>query len=127
MWEQPAYRSLYQKLARHHTVVLYDKHGTGLSDRDRTDFTLEAELRDLEAVINHLRLKHFALLGVSQGGATAIAYTIKYPQRVTHLIFYGAYACGEALGSDENRLAILSLIRASWGGWFKGTYGHFCA
>ena len=115
LWEQPAWRSLYQKLARHHTVVLYDKHGAGLSDRDRTDFTLEAELRDLETVIDHLRLKHFALLGISQGGATAIAYTIKYPQRVTHLILYGAFARGEAIGSDEIRLAMLSFIRANWG------------
>ena len=116
MWEQPAYRSFYEKLARYHTVVLYDKHGTGLSDRDRTDFTMEAELRDLEAVIDHLRLKDFALLGVSQGAATAVAYTIKYPQRVTHLICYGAYARGEALASDEARLMMLSLIRATWGG-----------
>jgi len=115
MWEQPAFRSLYQKLARHHTVVLYDKHGTGLSDRDRTDFTLESELRDLEAVINHLRLKHFALLGISQGGPTAIAYTIKYPKRVTHLIFYGAFARGEAIGSDETRSAMLSFIRSGAG------------
>jgi pimeloyl-ACP methyl ester carboxylesterase len=115
-WDQPAYRSFYQRLARHRTVVLYDKHGTGLSDRDRTEFTLEAELRDLETVIDHLRLKHFALLGISQGGPTAIAYTIKYPQRVSHLTCYGAYACGEAFGAEENRLAILSLIRATWGG-----------
>jgi len=114
-WEQPSWRSFYQKLARHHTVVLYDKHGAGLSDRDRTDFTLEAELRDLEAVIDHLRLKHFALLGISQGGAIAIAYTIKYPQRVTHLIFCGAYASGEAIGSDETRLAMVSFIRAGRG------------
>ncbi len=115
MWEQPAYRSFYQKLARHHTVVLYDKHGTGLSDRNRTEFTMEAELRDLETVIDHLRLKHFALLGISQGGPTAITYTIKYPQRVTHLIFYGAYARGEAIASDETRSAMLSFVRANWG------------
>jgi len=115
-WEQPAWRSFHQKLARHHTVVLYDKHGVGLSDRDRTDFTLEAELRDLETVIDHLRLKHVALLGISQSGATAIAYTIKYPQRVTHLILYGAFARGEGIGSDETRLTMLSFIRANWGG-----------
>jgi pimeloyl-ACP methyl ester carboxylesterase len=114
-WEQPEIRSFYQKLARHHTVVLYDKHGVGLSDRDRTDFTLEAELRDLEAVVDHLRLKRFALLNVACGGPTAIAYTIKYPQRVTHLIFYGAYARGEAIASDETRLTMLSFIRTNWG------------
>jgi pimeloyl-ACP methyl ester carboxylesterase len=116
MWEQPAYRSFYQKLARHHTVVLYDKHGCGLSDRDRTDFTLEAELRDLETVIDRLKLKQFALLGISQGGATAIAYTIKYPQRVAHLICYGAFARGDTIGSAETRSTMLSFVRATWGG-----------
>ena len=99
-WEQPRWRSLYQMLARHHTVVFYDKHGAGLSDRERTDFTPEAELRDLETVVDHLRLKNFVLLGISQGASTAIAYTIKYPQRVTHLICYGAWARGEAIASD---------------------------
>jgi pimeloyl-ACP methyl ester carboxylesterase len=114
-WEQPEWRSFYQKLARHHTVVVYDKHGTGLSDRDRTEFSEEADLRDLETVIDHLGLERFALLGISQGGAQAVAYTIKYPQRVTHLIFYGAYARGEAIGPDETRSAFLSFIRANWG------------
>jgi pimeloyl-ACP methyl ester carboxylesterase len=115
VWEQPAWRSFYQRLARHHTVVLYDKHGAGLSDRDRTDFTLEGELRDLEAVIDQLKLNRFALMGISEGAAIAIAYTIKYPERVTHLIFYGGFARGDLVGSDETRSAMLSFIRSGAG------------
>ena len=114
-WEDPAQRSFYERLARHHTVVRYDKHGTGLSDRDRTDFSLEAELRDLETIIDHLRLKRLALFGLSQSGPTTVAYAVKHPRRVTHLILYGTYARGEAIAKDEFKASILSLIRAHWG------------
>jgi len=114
-WEWPAQRSFYERLARHHTVVLYDKHGTGLSDRNRTDFSLEADLRELETVIDHLRLKRLALFGLSQSGPTAVAYAVKHPQRVTHLILYGAYARGDAIATDELKASLLSLIRAHWG------------
>jgi class 3 adenylate cyclase len=114
-WEKPSVRSFYERLARHHTVVLYDKHGTGLSDRNRKDFSLEAELRDLETVIDQLRLKRLTLLGGSQGGPIGVAYAVKHPRCVTHLILYGTYACGDAIAKDEFRESILSLIRAHWG------------
>ena len=114
-WKQPLVRSFYERLARHHTLVLYDKHGTGLSDRNRTDFSLEAEIRDLETVIDHLRLKRLALLGVSEGGPIAIAYAVKHPRHVTHLILYGTYARGKGILAEDLKDAALSLIRASWG------------
>jgi class 3 adenylate cyclase len=108
-------RYFCERLARHHTLVLYDKHGTGLSDRDRTDFTLEAELRDLETVIDHLKLKRLALLGISEGGPVAAAYAVAHPRRVTHLILYGTFARGDALVTAELKASIVSLIRAHWG------------
>jgi pimeloyl-ACP methyl ester carboxylesterase len=73
-WRDHNWRAFYEKIARYHTVVNYDKRGTGFSDRNRTDFTLNSELRDLEALIDHLKLKRLALLGISQGGPIAIAY-----------------------------------------------------
>ncbi len=113
--EQPAIRSFNERLARHHALVSYDRRGTGLSDRNRTDLSLEADLRDLETVIDHLRLKRLALFGFSQAGATAVAYAAKHPRRVTHLILYGAYARGDAIATDEVKDSMLSLIRAVWG------------
>lgn len=114
-WEEPAERSFWERLARHHTLVLYDKHGTGLSDRNRTDFSLEAELGDLETIIDRLGLRHVALVGASQGGPVAAAYAVKHPQRVTHLVLYGTYADGDAVAPDETKNSLLSLIRAHWG------------
>jgi pimeloyl-ACP methyl ester carboxylesterase len=53
-WENPLVRECFQRLGARYTVIRHDKHGCGLSDRDRTDFSLEKEVRDLEAIINHL-------------------------------------------------------------------------
>ena len=103
------------KLSHHHTMVDYDKYGCGLSERSRTDFSFESELQSLEAVVDHLKLKHFALFGWSQGGPVAIAYAVKYPRRVSHLMLYGTYARGEAITTNEFKGAVKSLIKAHWG------------
>ncbi len=108
-------KAFYEPLARHHTVVWYDKRGCGLSDRNRTDFSLEGELRDLETVIDHLRLRRHALLGISQGGPTAIAYAAKHPRRVTHLVLYGTYAHGSQAATEEIMASMISLVRSHWG------------
>jgi class 3 adenylate cyclase/pimeloyl-ACP methyl ester carboxylesterase len=114
-WEHPSAREYLEKGTRNHTFLFYDKHGCGLSERNRTEFTLESEVRPLEAVINHLKLKRFALFGFSQGGPIAIAYAIKYPKRVSHLILYDAYARGAAITTEEFKKSFSSLIRSAWG------------
>jgi class 3 adenylate cyclase/pimeloyl-ACP methyl ester carboxylesterase len=112
--DQAIYR-FAEELARHHLFVTYDKHGTGLSDRNRTEFTLEAELYDLETVLEHLHLERVALLGISQAVPVCVAYAAKYPERVSHLILYGGYARGSAIATDDVKASMLSLIRAHWG------------
>ena len=114
-WGHPVAQPYLEKATRYHTLVNYDKYGCGLSERNRTDFSPESEVRVLEAVVDHLKLKHFVLWGFSQGGAVAIAYAVKHPRRVTHLILYGAYAQGEALTSDELKAVFKSLVRTHWG------------
>ncbi len=114
-WEPPAAQPFLEKVTRYHTFITFDKHGCGLSERNRTDFSPESELRVLEAVVNHLNLKRFALWGYCQGGSVAIAYAVKYPRRVTHLILYGAFARGEDLASDELKVVFKSLARTAWG------------
>jgi class 3 adenylate cyclase/pimeloyl-ACP methyl ester carboxylesterase len=115
LWEHPSTREYLEKGTRNQTFLFYDKHGCGLSERNRTDFTLESEIRPLEAVIDHLKLKRFALFGFSQGGPIAIAYAIKYPRRVSHLILYDSYARGEAISTEEVKKSFTSLIRSAWG------------
>src|SRR4030042_3596394 len=62
-WEHPSARDYLKKGTRNQTFLFYDKHGCGLSERNRTEFTLESEVRPLEAVIDHLKLTRFALFG----------------------------------------------------------------
>jgi class 3 adenylate cyclase/pimeloyl-ACP methyl ester carboxylesterase len=114
-WEHPSARDYLEKGTRNQTFLFYDKHGCGLSERNRTEFTLESEVRPLEAVIDHLKLKRFALFGFSQGGPVTIAYAIKYPRRVSHLILYDAYARGEAIATEEFKKSFSALIRSAWG------------
>lgn len=77
-------------------VIRYDGRGMGSSDRDVTDFSLEARLCDLEAVVNHMALERFPLCGYGQGGPTAILYALRHPERVTHLVLINSFASGSA-------------------------------
>jgi pimeloyl-ACP methyl ester carboxylesterase len=114
-WQDPVYRRFWERLAYYHTLVCYDRPGTGLSDRNRTDFSLDSDLRDLETIIDHLKLKRLALLSYSCGGPIAVAYAAKHPRRVSHLILYGTYARGEAIATEEVKASLISLVRAHWG------------
>jgi len=115
IWQQPEYRHFWERLANHHTLVCYDRPGTGLSDRNRTEFSLDSDLQDLETVIDHLKLKRLALMSYSCGGPAAIAYSAKHPRRVSHLILYGTCACGPAIATQEVKASLLSLVRSHWG------------
>jgi len=115
IWQAQGYRRFWERLANHHTLVFYDRPGTGLSDRSRTEFSLDSELRDLEIVIDHLRLKRLALLGHGFGGPVAIAYAARYPRRISHLILYATYARGAAIATEEVRGSVISLVQAHWG------------
>ena len=75
-------------------LVRYDGRGTGLSQRDGVEISLERWVDDLACVVDSLSLERFVLLGVSQGGAIAIKYAARHPERVSHLIIHGAYARG---------------------------------
>jgi pimeloyl-ACP methyl ester carboxylesterase len=92
-WEEPRVRDFWETIGRHRLVVRYDKHGCGLSDRNRSDFSLDFEVRTVEAIVKELGLKSFVLWGQGgQGGAAAIAYAVKFPERVSHLILSNAQA-----------------------------------
>ena len=115
----PVWRHVMLGLAERHTLVRYDPRGEGMSQRDRTDIDFEAWMRDLEAVVDAANIPRFALFGCSQGAATAIAYAVRHPERVTHLILYGGFPIGAAKRGDPKRQEQLqlekSLIRQGWG------------
>ena len=123
--EDPYANRFWEKIAQVATVVLYDKHGCGQSDRDRTDFSLQTELMDLQTVVDHLGLEKFNLWGSSCSGPVTILYTFQYPEKVTRLILYGTYACGARISTEEFRPALVSLVKASWGVGSKALAGLF--
>lgn len=113
--EDPILNQFWARFSQELMVTFYDKHGCGQSDRDRAEFSLEAELLDLKTVVDHLCLDKFILLGVSMAGPVAIAYTARHPERVTGLILYGSFAIGKSLAKDEVKSALISLVKSAWG------------
>ena len=115
----PVWTHWLEELSRDHTFIRYDPRGCGLSDWSAST-SFEAWLDDLEAVIEAQGLKQFPLFGMSQGGALAIAYTARHPEKVSHLVLLGAYAKG-ALRRDiteqqrEEAQTLVKLIRLGWG------------
>jgi pimeloyl-ACP methyl ester carboxylesterase len=117
-WAWPDLRRFWERLAKHHTVVRYDGRGIGLSDRYTGEFTEETRQRDLDAVLSAIGAEKAVLLGVSEGGWTAATYAVQHPERITHLVLYGAYCRGAHVrpGYDpEEDQAVVTLIRKGWG------------
>lgn len=111
-WESPVWRHFLLALGRIATVVRYDERGYGMSDRDVTDFGLDARVADLEAIADAAGLDRFALLGMSQGGPAAITYAIRHPRRVSRLVLYGTFAA--RVRDPEMESAFLQMIKVGW-------------
>ena len=118
-WESPVWRHWIAELTKYHRFVRYDERGNGLSDWKVNEISVEAWVQDLETVVNAAGLERFALMGLSQGGAPAITYAVRHPERVSHLVLIGAYSRGweyrenpEALNA---RHAFETLVRLDWG------------
>jgi class 3 adenylate cyclase/pimeloyl-ACP methyl ester carboxylesterase len=119
-FESPIWRHLYRELARGNTLIRYDARGNGLSDREVENVSFETFVSDLETVVDAARLQRFALFGISQGCAVSIAYAVRHPERVTHLILFGGYPLGWAkrprsTAEKEQDEAMLTLVRLGWG------------
>ena len=119
-WESPVWSHWWEGLTREHELIRYDERGCGLSDWDMPTSTFEDWVEDLETVVDAVGLERFPLLGISQGGAVAIAYAARHPERVSRLLLAGAYARGRAVrATDPEEQAVaaldLNLARVGWG------------
>jgi len=112
-WENPVWRRQYEGMSSFFTYSRYDGRGMGLSDREVSDFSIDANVRDLEAVVDALGTEKVALFGISQGGPTAMIYASQHPERVSHLIIYGSSV--RSPWSQEQGDTMRSLIRQGWG------------
>jgi pimeloyl-ACP methyl ester carboxylesterase/DNA-binding winged helix-turn-helix (wHTH) protein len=118
-WESPIWRHWWSELSNHHRVIRYDERGNGMSQRDVPEVSFDTWVRDLETVVDAAKLDRFTLLGISRGGAIAVAYAVKHPERVNKLVLYGAFPMGlNHYGTAkelEERRAMVSLTRLGWG------------
>lgn len=118
-WENPVRGPLWHFLADRFRLVRYDGRGLGLSDRDVADMSFGAFEHDLETVVDALKLRRYAVLGISQGAATAIAHAARHPERVSKLIIVGGYARGRYRRDSEKESelgkAFLTIMREGWG------------
>jgi pimeloyl-ACP methyl ester carboxylesterase/DNA-binding winged helix-turn-helix (wHTH) protein len=117
-WQSPIWSHLLHALAADHRLVRYDERGNGLSDWEAEDISFDSFVRDLESVVDTLGLEKFALFGVSAGCAVSIAYALRHPERVTHLVLYGGFVRGlrkRGRAQVEQSDALYTLILQGWG------------
>jgi pimeloyl-ACP methyl ester carboxylesterase len=116
-WESPVWRHWLLGLGERNTIIRYDDRGCGLSDREPGELSLDRWVADLESVVDAAGLDRFALLGLSGGSMTAVAYTARHPERVERLVIYGGYARGRARRDDKQRQRLEALVSAIGAGW----------
>ena len=137
LWDIPQCRSWYERLAQERMLVRYDVRGTGFSERDVSDHSLDALVADVEAVVDRLGLDRFDMFGAFDAGPVAIAYAARHPERVSHLILWCSWARTSDMRSPRIR-AWLGLIDQDWElmtdtcahlalGWPAGEVGRHAA
>jgi DNA-binding CsgD family transcriptional regulator/pimeloyl-ACP methyl ester carboxylesterase len=113
-WQNPLLRRVFEQLSRRLTVIHYDGRGTGHSQRDVADLSLDAMISDLEAVIDRVGAAEVGLLGQYNSCPHAIAYAARHPERVSRIVLFGGSARGWNAMSDRQTQALLSLIEQDW-------------
>jgi len=121
-WEDAHVARFFERLASFTRLVLFDKRGTGLSDRSTEAATLEERMDDVRAVLDAVGSSRAALLGYSEGGAMCLLFAATYPDRTEALITIGSYARRlrapdyPYFASREESLAAIEAAAADWGG-----------
>jgi class 3 adenylate cyclase len=126
-WQDPQQARYLQRLASFSRLVMFDKRGTGLSDRSGVA-TLEERMDDVRAVMDVAGVERAAVFGTSEGGAMSLLFATTYPERVQALILYGAYARIRSAPdypdglSPEFAAARLEDLRSRWGQGIMATF-----
>lgn len=115
-----AWKPWLDALSSRYKLVRYDPRGCGLSDRNVDDLAFETWVHDADAVADAAGLERFSLIGTCQGGAVAIAYAARKPDRVANLVLYGTYARGRDRRGNialepEKAKVMLDMLRLGWG------------
>src|SRR5699024_1113790 len=119
-WQGPIWSHWFYELSSNHTLVRFDLRGSGLSDHSVEELSMKAWVQNLETIIGYAELEQFPLLGFCQGGAIALSYAARHPERVSHLILFDSYvqgnlAEGASLQRKKEANALTEMIKAGWG------------
>lgn len=121
MWACPELVYFFEKLSKVARVILFDKRGTGLSDRIVELSTLEERMEDIKAVMDATQSEKAILFGHSEGGSVATLFSATYPNRVKALIAFGIFAKRRYAPeypwapTDEERQQVYRMIENNWG------------
>ena len=113
-WQNTFLNGVFEQLARRLTLIHYDGRGTGHSQRDVTDLSLDAMVADLEAVVDRAGAAQVSLLGQYNSCPHAIAYAARHPERVKRMALFGGSGRGWNAMSARQTQALLSLIEQDW-------------
>jgi DNA-binding NarL/FixJ family response regulator len=113
-WRIPVLRRAYERLGQRLRLIQYDGRGTGRSERDVTDVSLEAHLRDLDAVLGAAGARDVVLLGFYHSVITAIAWAAGHSDRTRGLVLFGGAARGWDPMREAGTQALLTLIGRDW-------------
>jgi class 3 adenylate cyclase len=115
-WEEPYRARVWTRLAAFARLIMFDKRGTGLSDRTVGAPTLEERMDDVRAVMDAVGSQQAALFGISEGGAMSVLFAATYPERTRALVLYGTYGHFSSWVVPPDRLeAALDRMEKNWG------------
>jgi pimeloyl-ACP methyl ester carboxylesterase/class 3 adenylate cyclase len=116
LWEAPACARYFSRLASFTRLILFDKRGTGLSDRVAQVPTLEQRMDDVRAVLDAAGAEQAVIMGVSEGGPMSVLFSATYPERTSALVLYGTFATFSSwVPTPEQLEHILEFIDNAWG------------
>ena len=113
-WQHPDARNFLESLGRGRLLVGLDRRGLAASQREVDDLSLEAQVADVEALVDRLQLERFDLWGGLDGAPVAVAYAAQHPERVSRLVLWQAYPYGVEIARPGAIRGLMELIRGSW-------------
>src|SRR5215203_3801403 len=116
VWEEPSRARFFSRLASFSRLILFDKRGTGLSDRFGNVASLEERMDDVRAVMDAVGSQRAALFGISEGGAMSVLFAATYPERTRALVLYGTYGHFRSWVLPPDKIeAALDRMEKNWG------------
>ena len=116
LWSEPGMARFLRGMGRFARVVMFDKRGTGMSDRVEKMPGMDERVDDVRAVMDALKIERAVIMGASEGGSLAAYFAATHPQRCQGLVLYGAFAHFAAwIPDDEALQRLIAYIDSGWG------------